>query len=332
MPDKIPWNYFIPLISQQKLTPIISSKLSNNYLLGDRNVAEAWAEEIEFPFTDSSSLARVAQYYSVKKKDENVAKVEYLDFLKEILYERAEAEPLADQRTYFLGMLRKELPRRTVSKVATRLGYPIFERESDDPLHILAQLPLRIYLTTSYHQFIEMALETVGKRPQTRAYNWKRLEVNNSPVLSPHLEVEPSEDRPLVYHVLGIDSVSDSLVLTEDNYFDFLEAVTEDLETAGNIPPSVRSALSSTSLLLLGYDLFAWDFMTVFRRVIRSLHNDLRPRSLAIQLDPEARVGIQDKRLVQVRNYLEEYFHVYHFNIYWMDVKMFSQDLWKHWE
>jgi hypothetical protein len=227
-------------------------------------------------------------------------------------------------------MLRKELPHRTVSQVATRLGYPMFEREPDDPLRILAQLPLPIYLTSSYHQFVEMALEAVGKRPQTRVYNWKRLEVSNSPVLSPDLEVEPSEDQPLVYHVLGIDSVSDSLVLTEDNYFDFLETVMEDLEKPGGIPAPVRSALSSTSLLLLGYDIFAWDFRTVFRSVIRSLHTSRRPLSLVIQLDPEAGVGVQNMQSVQ--GYLETYFRDYKFDIYWRDVQMFSQDLWKHWE
>ena len=36
------------------------------------------------------------------------------------------------------------------SDVALRLGYPQYENALDDPLRLLAELPLPIYLTTSF--------------------------------------------------------------------------------------------------------------------------------------------------------------------------------------
>ena len=41
-------------------------------------------------------------------------------------------------------------------------------------------------------------------------------------------EYKPDKDNPLVYHLFGRLDIPESLVLTEDDYFDFLVGVTKE--------------------------------------------------------------------------------------------------------
>ena len=74
-------------------------------------------------------------------------------------------------------------------------------------------------------------------------------------------DYRPSAERPLVYHLFGRLSVPKSVVLTEDDYFDFLIGVTTNNDL---IPAVVRRALADTALLFLGFNLDEWDFRVLF--------------------------------------------------------------------
>lgn len=325
----INWDFFLGQIAQKKLTPIISNGLINSPLFGGQNVAQAWAESINYPFeADRDNLTRVAQFLSVTTKDPLQAKSDYLRFLNRKLLEVAATQPGAEAD--YLAQVRREARGLTFSQLATeRLKTPHFAPESDHPLCVLASLDIPIYLTTSQHRFIEAALEALQKTPRTEVYCWREGLVENiSPDCRTNLDYEPAVKAPLVYHLHGLDDHPDSLVLTEDDHLEFLVNVTQDIRRPDVIPSTVRNALSNSLLLLLGYDLHAWDLRVLLQGLIRG--RTRRSRSFAIQLEPSEAQGVTDTD--EFCKYLQEYFDQVQFNVYWGDPYNFTQELWTAWE
>lgn len=323
----IDWYFVTEQIHQKKFTPIISDQVINNALFGGDDVVRAWADKINYPLADNDNLTRVAQFLSVTREDPTRAKYSYLQFLKQSLLNLARAEPDADQA--FLDQVKSELRGLTFSQLATeRLHYPDFEEERDNPLGILAQLDLPVYLTTSHHHFMEAALKATGKTPRTGVYCWREgLEEDIPSELRSDPNFKPGVQTPLVYHLFGIDDHLASLVLTEDDHLEFLVNVTQDFGTDA-IPSPVRNALSSSLLLMLGYDLHAWDLRVLLQGLIKG--KPLRPRSFAIQLIPSEEDHI--KNTDQFQEYLQKYFGQVRFDVYWGTPQSFMKTLWEEWE
>ncbi|MEM7345464.1 MAG: SIR2 family protein, partial [Chloroflexota bacterium] len=143
----------------------------------------------------------------------------------------------------------------------------------------------------------------------------------------------------LVYHLYGLDKYPESLVLTEDDYLDFLiKASEENFEVRHSdqqkrMPSSVLKALSGTSLMLLGYDVYSWEFRALFRGLIKA-RNDSRAnnRNIAegISMQIEADRDYTDP--AKVKTYLAKYFKQAHFKVYWGDLEACVEDLWKIWK
>ena len=328
MPNSnINWDFIIEQIQRKKFTPIISNQVINNLLFGSHNVVQAWAGDRDYPLADSDNLTRVAQFVSVTQQDLSRAKSGYLYFLKNSLLKLARTEPDANQA--FLDQVQGELRGLTFSQLAAeRLHYPDFKKESDNPLSILAALDIPIYITTGHHHFMEAALRAIAKTPRTELYCWREgLQDNIPPKYQTDPNFEPDLETPLVYHLHGIDDYPDSLVLTEDDYLEFLVNVTRDFNTE-DIPSTVRNALSNSLLLLLSYDLHAWDLRVLLQGIIKG--KPRRPRSYAIQLIPNE-VQRREKT-EQFQAYLREYFDQVKFDVYWGDPQSFMQTLWQKWE
>ena len=189
----------------------------------------------------------------------------------------------------------------------------------------LSNLNLPIYLTTSYDYFIEMALRQAGKAPRTALYPWRSGidgqtfyfdEAYRRQSDPDHL---PTVDQPLVYHLHGLFDFPLSLVVTEDDYMEFLtEFVRARSSTNDPFPSAVRIALESKTLLLLGYKLRNWDFRTLFWGVIKSetlKHDDLRHS--CVQLEPD---DVDS-------DYLKKYLDRARFDIYEGDIYKFAAEL-----
>lgn len=322
------WRAIIRQIKRGKCTPLISNQIINDYLFREHDLVHAWANEINYPLNDKSNLTRVAQFLSITSGSMLLAKDEYLDFLKQDLLETARSKPKSPEQTDFLDTLEGEMFNITFSEVAARLGYLNFEDKLNNPLRILAELPLPIYLTTSYHNFVEAALRAAGKEPVSEICYWHdELEEDIPSIFDTNPNFQPSIETPLVYHLHGSDTYPQSLVLTEDDYLDFLVKVSQDIEV---IPPKVGRVLADSSLLLLGYSLRSWDFRVIFRGMINAKAVSRRPKSLSIQLLQSK--GEEMEGIKEVRLYLQQYFKEYKFDVYWGDTQRFIKDLWEQWE
>lgn len=324
--NSIGWKTIIRRIKGGKCTPIVSYRVSSRHFSDNDAVVSAWADDLGYPLADRHNLARVAQYASSIRADALSAKEEYLDFLKRRLLNRFRQEQSPDHNA-FLDTLEDEISDLSFSEVAARLDYPRYESELDDPLRILAELPLPVYLTTNFASFIEDALKAAGKAPRVEVCSWRNdVEADVPSVFEQDPDYKPSVEEPLVYHIHGLDARPSSLILAEDDYLDFLFNVAQDPET---IPKRVAVALADSSLLLLGYHLQDWDFRVIYRGLITSRRSSRRLMSLSIQLTPDPQ-GVDN--LADAQEYLERYFKGANFEIYWGDVQSFMKELWEHWE
>ena len=301
-------------IRSGKVAPIISNMVSNNLVLGGHEkMVAAYAKYVNYPL-DDQNLLQIAQFVSVA--DESVAdpravKEDYINFVKNRLFDIAETEGVSGE---ILAELEEEFDDINFSEFAERLGYPKFDQDQINPLLVLAECPLPIYLTTSYHNFLEVALRRAGKEPRSDICRWHQgLEGIPSAFDD---EYQPTKDEPLVYHLHGLDAYPASLVLTEDDHMEFLVAISQNIGGGADpIPRRVRQALADSSLVMLGYGLRNWDFRVLFWGLIKP--RPLQQTSVSVQLEPNE----------IARNYLQKYLSEFEFRIYWGDVYQYAQEL-----
>jgi hypothetical protein len=299
------------------------------------DLSELWAEELNYPLKESRNLSRVAQYNKVISQDSLQEKMRFLTFLKESILDLAEKyDPsVADG----VPRLRQEYRSNNLSfaDIVTELEYPRYD-DRPDPLRILARFRLPIYVTTSYFDFIERALKAEGaSKVRTHFCLWNMDESQVAPELRPDPNYIPTREEPLVYHLFGLERYPQSLVLSEDDYLDFLLALAKDFDTEKHLLPlQLRSRLEECSLLLMGFRLADWEFRVLFRGLINLLHGGLREAnksySIAIQLDPRYQEPVTNEE--GARAYLKQYFEKSRFQVVWTSTDKYINSLWGYWD
>ena len=284
-----------------------------------------WARQIGYPMQDSSNLAQVAQYYFVERNDDLGARTEILSFMKKFLWNMANTD--VDDPTLAAG-LQGRIEEMLFSDLVKELDYPKFSGGIEDPLRILARFPLPIYITTSQSNFLERALEAEGKTPCTQICFWSGEMTNIRREHRTNREFSPSLTSPLVYHLYGLEEYPQTLVLSEDDYINFLISVAEDNDSLNpKIPLSLRQALKESQLLLIGYRLSAWDFRVLFPLIMKYRHDGFSRRGMIIQVHGRQNELSNAKAI----EYLRRYFGKKSFDIDWDDTDTFIQKLWDEW-
>lgn len=336
---------FIPIISNslrlesifyQLIETLKASDDSQNPNLSIEDIlAKIWATQIGYPSSDRYTLSQVAQYHVinskyVRKLDIGEAKKEYQLFLKQVLLNFARGILKVDETT--LSELTDALEEMSFTDIVKELDLPKFEANQTDPLRILANLPIPVYMTTSSHLFIEQALEQAGKHPCTRLCLWSGTVPNLDPQYEPDAQYRPDVNNPLVYHLFGLDTYNTTLVISEDDYLEFLIRVTQDTDTTHPlIPLSLRSALAVSSLVMLGYRLDDWDCRILLRGLLNSgqvRQSDNRPKSVVLQLNPGQQPAGDDD---VAKKYLEYYFKSVSFDVEWSSTTDFLNKLQAEW-
>ena len=300
-------------------------RYSDEYLTVSEQLTKEWADSIQYPMPDDHSLARVAQYYQVSEKDILLAKTKYLRFLNSYLLNVSKGPEYED----VVNQLKLRIQERTFSDIVTQLDYPRFPPGTEDPLRLLAKLPLPIYITTSYHTFLERALEAEDKKPKTQICFWSGGRSRAKPEHWPDPEFEPTPINPVVYHLYGLENYPQTLVISEDDFMNFLISVAEDTNTQNPIIPlKLREVLAESRLILLGYHMQEWEFRALFRFILKFRKNELSPRSTVIQLKPRPKKIEDEKRSLA---YLLQYFDKKQFDVEWTSAEEYVQKLWNGW-
>lgn len=297
-----------------KVVPIIANLVGNNLVLGGNdNLVATYAKYTNYPL-DDFNLLRMTQYVSVTDEnvtDPRVVKEDYVNFIKNRLFDIAEADGLSAD---VLAELEEEFDDVAFSEFSDRLGYPKFDQGPANPYLVLAECPLPIYLTTGYHNFLEVALRRAGKEPRSEICRWHQGLEGIPSVFDD--DYQPTKDEPLVYHLFGSDDYPGSLVLTEDDHMEYLVAISQNIGRATDpIPRRVRQAMADSSLVLMGYHLRGWDFRVLFWGLIKP--RPIQQTSVSVQLE-----------LNEIeKNYLQKYLGEFEFKVFWGDIHQYAEEL-----
>jgi hypothetical protein len=321
-------------LKNHSLYPFIADSMSNEFIFAKDypRIIEEWANSMTFPWTGPRDVTSLAQYYLMREGEKDYlvpVHYGYLDFMKQKLLEIA---PGRQVEPFLVTKAKEKMAEgKTFTELVDFLGLLNFEEPLKNPFGILASLPLRVYVTTSYYQFLEVMLTKANKTPRSVIYPWNialvdtingaGAEVGRFNIFLEDKLFEATEDHPLVIHLFGRDDEPDSLVLTENDYLDFVIKLTSD--NSGNVGeganPATKDILrvlrdtlaSNTMPLLLGYDLLNWDFRVLFRGLMGPKKDRALP-GLYIQLSE------QDGNRKKIEEFLPNYAKTaYNLNIIW---------------
>jgi DNA-binding transcriptional MerR regulator len=306
-------------ITRHQVTPILGPGFYEPMFGTLRAIAQRGAETYQYPMAshERESLPQVAQFLAINQYH-GFPLEEFEDYLK-LEIQDEHRDDLTD-----------ELLKSTTSlnQLIQALGAKWRERDPSEPSKVLAQLPLPIYITTNVHNLLGNALQEAGKDPQILLCPWNEYVEQSETIFDKEPDYYPSPQRPLVYHLFGRLNEPDSVVLTEDDYFDFLIGVTGNKDL---IPPVVRRALSDSALLFLGYQMDEWNFRVLFRSLLSKQGGGRRDRyaHIAAQIEPvEGRILAPER----ARRYLETYFSKgADISIFWGSAQDFLKELLSHW-
>jgi hypothetical protein len=132
----------------------------------------------------------------------------------------------------------------------------------------------------------------------------------------------PDPDHPLVYHLFGVNRVGASVVIAQDDYFQYLTRVTR---YSALMPRLLTTALLESAVLLLGFQMDEWSFRVLLRSLKPTEGADWADSfvHVGVQIDPDAG-RIRDPS--ETRKYLEAYFKTRP-SIFWTPVGRFTRSL-----
>lgn len=313
------WKALIAYIKDRSCTPILGPGLVEAVFPDLNSLPLRWAKEFRYPLSpaDLDSMPRVAQYLTINQSPQFPMQ-SLQDFLRKDIEARYKTQLPEKYFDPFEDI--------SLDDLVDAVGVKRRADNPNDPYKLLAQLPFRIYLTTNFNPMIETALKEMGRTPRVMIAPWNTY--TEEKLRSDFDDVyEPSPKQPLVYYLFGRMAEPKSMVLTEDNYFDYLMGVSRNNDL---IPGYVRNALRNTSLLLVGFRMDEWSFRVLFRSILEK-KTELMEQYVHIAAQIEAEEG----RIIDsggARKYLEEYFkNSASINLYWGRAEEFVQELWKQW-
>jgi CHAT domain/SIR2-like domain len=296
-------------------TPVLGPGLADPILGSRQDIAHRWVERWQMPLAAHrhGDLAQAAQYLRVRSAPGTVP-VQLIAYLCEEIARRSEkaerGDPFSDLP------LDPQRPLDTITEVGRRIRC----NDPGDPYRVMAALPVSIYVTTAWTNLLQDALREADppREAVTMVFPWgdQRADIEALETLE-----EPTRERPLVYHVFGRLDREDSLVLTEDDYFQWMASW---VARRKDIPTDVLRALAERSLMFVGFRLDDWDFRVLFNAIKHSVAARMFGKHLhvGVQLSPEHEL-IQPEA---AQEYLESYFASDRVNVFWGDTRHFLDE------
>jgi hypothetical protein len=271
------WEPLLNRIDDDRCIPFLGAGANAGILPLGKELAAALAQKYHYPLADNDNLEHVSQYVALRHDREHVK-----DEVVRILDERYNA-----------------------GKTATSCH------------RHLAHLPLSLFMTTNYDMLMEDALRKQKPRdPQPFVCRWNLVAENTSSASAGEKMPDPSIPKPIVFYLHGRSSDANSLVLTEDDYLEFLTRMTENADL---IPQNLQTAIKNAMLLFIGYRLADWNFRILFRQL-----SQFKTLSSVAIFPPPAD---DDPSKENVESYLERYFRAMDVKIFWGKADCFAAEL-----
>jgi hypothetical protein len=357
------WDTILQRIKLNKCTPILGPGLADGLLGSRQEIASKWADTWQVPMAPNNreDLAKVTQYLAVYH-DVQFPRLELVRYVRELLedkYAQVLANPELTRAPYVREVLEKnyadeqldgdqpkrELIHPPLDEMINTVGRLKRQDNPADPYRVMAELPFPMYITTSATSLLEEALIDTHQRPgvdwkpNVDFFDWdqpidtgsgRRPDGLTPPAARTAPQAGDAQVRPLVYRLFGYIDDPESLVVTEDDHYAWLESWTANRRVS--VLNEVTSALAGTTLLFLGFGLHDADFRVLFR-AIKALKGSDRLRKwshVAVQLNPESQL-IEPEA---AQEYIESYFGedtIGKVSIYWERTEVFLEELHQRW-
>ena len=237
------WESICIKVREGRFFPILGPELGDELFGATQEQATRLADKYKFPLAshERSNLAKVSQFISVDRGREHACEALAIDLVNQLGG----------------GVDPGELPRLLEASVDSCRANPA----SSYRLLTAKEIPAAVYLNASYETMLLRVLRAEGRSPEPVFGSWRGAEVAQKP--QPKNPI-PTVDSPWVYHIFGVFGRPDTMVLTEDDFFDYLIASSR----LSLILPAVLSKLMESSLVFLGFRLDDWRFRVLFRLII----------------------------------------------------------------
>jgi hypothetical protein len=310
------WNTLLENIADGECTPFLGPGVTQGLLPDPEELAQTLAREHNYPFAKCEDLPRVAQF--VGTLDNRRLRKDVVRLLTSGFKRRIGEKPNPEDRRLGLSEVIESVNWSELSQQLTE----------SEIHHQLADLELPLYITTNFDNFMTLALRARRKMPRRETIAWR--ESLQKEATRPHYDLDPpaTPEEPVVLHLYGTDQDLLSLVLTEDDYLDYLARISRDHEYL--LPTSVNEALASTTLLFLGYRLEDLDLRVLMRGLLT--HLDLeRWGMLHVAVQIEA-TEVDEAKQQEVIRYFQKYFGDSRIDVYWGSTQQFVADLHARWQ
>jgi SIR2-like protein len=284
------WSVLLRRINQGRCTPFLGAGASYGVLPLGGDIAKQWAEKYQYPMEDRTNLIAVSQFMALK-------------------YDAV-------------------FPKDLIVEMFQDAGEPDFN-DPTEPHRVLASLNLPVYVTTNYDDFMAKALIRRHREPNRILCQWNRAVKDyvgdNPTILEKDPSYKPTVANPVVFHLHGHVPIADSLVLTEDDYMDFLVNISADPNL---IPAPIARALTATSLLFIGYRISDWNFRVLLRSFDRLSESSVSRLNVAVIRAPAGAEEVKEK----TQDYLTKYYENIDVRVYWGTAREFLTELWTRWQ
>lgn len=134
-------------------------------------------------------------------------------------------------------------------------------RQPSRAVKALAQLNFPIICTTNYDQLFERALYLANKTPIVSAYSREKYAITKD-----YPGIAPPVNNPFVFKIHGdIDDASQSIVITDEDYIQFILRMTTGLGQHDPIPRVFRSTFPIWPMLFIGFSLLDYNLRLLFK-------------------------------------------------------------------
>jgi hypothetical protein len=292
------WLNLLKSIKDKTSIPIIGSEATFPWMRSLYDISIEWANEHGYPFENKNILSEVSQFLAIKYDDEYSPKRMLCDILREI-------------------------------------SIPVFstEKTKNTVYSVLADLNLPIYITTNYDHFMEETLKSKGKEPVSEFCRWSKWlkeyteSVGISSVFDNRQDFVPTEAKPLIFHLYGDIDIPESILLTENDFLNFIAYLNVEKNM---LPKIIKQKLIASSLLFLGVGFNDQKFRLVWGSIINYLNIKSKISNIYVLKQPPLSIFDADPNSIQ--KYLNEYIKIsFKSRAYWNDLFTFSTQLRQRW-
>lgn len=318
------WPDLVESIREGECTPVIGPGLIE-FLSGSlQEVARHWADTSHFPMSPQTfhSLPHVACY---------LATMQSTMYTRSLLKNHLREEI----RLRHHDELQDKPPEMSLAELISTLGEQRRHIDDTDPYKVLAQLGADVYINANPDDLLFQALEEAGRKPRRAVSTWndqinKQIDRADSRFFQDP-SWRPSAKEPLIYHIFGHLDLSRSLVISEDDYFDYLVWVSQQRQQGNKIsqiPNRVRGVWGQNALLFLGFEVDDWIFRVLLHSIGKRANGGQTFKSVAVQVNPDQSPYLDYERACKyLKKYLDQF---YNLNVYWGTAQDFIRDLWDH--